>query len=87
LKNSQTLIFLAINPYGAFAIERGKTAGKNHLLLYAKYVFYAEIRPDLALTYFLFFLVVSFLSIAKVIFWLFVYNRLSSNINVKLLHF
>jgi len=38
---------------------------KPNLLLYAKYVFYAEIRPDLALTHFLFFPVVSSLSIAK----------------------
>jgi len=36
-----------------------------NLFLYAKYVFYAEIRSDLALTHFLFFLIVSFLFIAK----------------------
>jgi len=52
--------------YGTFAIERGGNyQEKSNLLLYAKYVFYAEIHSDLALIHFLFFLVVSFLSIAK----------------------
>ncbi len=43
----------------------GNCREKPNLLLYAKYVFYAEIRPDLALIHFLFFPVVSSLSIAK----------------------
>src|SRR6266498_5837329 len=43
----------------------GNCREKPNLLLYAKYVFYAEIHSDLALSHFLFFLVVSSLSIAK----------------------
>ena len=35
--------------------KEGNCREKPNLLLYAKYVFYAEIRPDLALIHFLFF--------------------------------
>src|SRR6266542_5141382 len=45
--------------------KRENCQKKPNLLLYAKYVFYAEICSDLALTHFLFFLVVSSLFIAK----------------------
>src|SRR6266542_2210184 len=41
--------------------KRGNCQKKPNLLLYAKYVFYAEIRSDLTLTHFLFFLVIPFL--------------------------
>jgi hypothetical protein len=37
----------------------GNCQGKSNLCLYAKYDFWAEISPDLALTQFLFFLAVS----------------------------
>ena len=64
-KNLYNFINLNFIIWGLCNRKEGNCQEKPNLLLYTKYVFYAEIRPDLALTHFLFFPVVSSLSIAK----------------------
>jgi len=55
----------SLNKWGLCNRKGGNSREKPNLLLYAKYVFYAERRTDMALTHFIFFPVVSSLSIAK----------------------